>query len=124
MITVDASALLAFLWGEAGAEEVRAALDSGDRVQCTVANWAEVATKIFARGGNWAAAETALMGFGLEVAPILADDAVAAGRIWLDYPHLSLGDRLCLAVGLRVGGAIYTADRAWEPVSPHVRVLR
>ena len=29
------------------------------------------------------------------------------------HPHLSLGDRLCLALGDRVGGAVLTADRAW-----------
>ena len=35
---------------------------------------------------------------------------------------LSLGDRACLATGLRLGGPVITADRAWAAVNVGVTV--
>ncbi|MDR2254151.1 MAG: PIN domain-containing protein [Bifidobacteriaceae bacterium] len=121
---LDSSAALAFLWGEPGADVVLAAFAGDAPVRCTVANWAEVAAKVFAKDGDWEAAEAALVGRGLEIAPLETRDAVAAARLWVDHPHLSLGDRLCLAGGARLGGAILTADRAWIGVAPEVRLIR
>ncbi|MDR1634492.1 MAG: PIN domain-containing protein [Bifidobacteriaceae bacterium] len=121
---LDSSAALAFLWGEPGADAVLAAFADDAPVRCTVANWAEVAAKVFAKGGDWDAAEAALLGRGLEITPLQASDAVAAARIWLAHPQLSLGDRLCLAAAARWGGAVLTADRAWIAVSPEVRLIR
>ncbi|MDR1432363.1 MAG: type II toxin-antitoxin system VapC family toxin [Propionibacteriaceae bacterium] len=125
MIVLDASALLAFLWGEAGASKVQAAFDAPEQTVCTVANWAEVATKVFAKAGDWTAAEMALAGFGLEIVPITADDAVAAARLWLKHRNLSLGDRICIAAAQRLGALVYTADRAWADVpDAQINVLR
>jgi PIN domain nuclease of toxin-antitoxin system len=121
---LDSSAALAFLWGEPGADVVMAAFADDAPVRCTVANWAEVAAKVFAKDGDWDAAEAALLGRGLEVAPLQARDAVAAARLWLAHPQLSLGDRLCLAAAARWGGVVLTADRAWVGVSPGVRLIR
>jgi PIN domain nuclease of toxin-antitoxin system len=91
---------------------------------CTVVNWAEVATKVLARGGDWQAAEVALVGAGLSIIPVEPGDAVRAARLWLDHPALSLSDRLCLAVGLRLSADIMTADHAWRPVSGQVSIIR
>jgi len=91
---------------------------------CTVVNWSEVAVKVLSRGGDWTAAEAALRGKGLTIVSIEVDDAAAAARLWLNHPTLSLGDRLCLAVGLRTGTTILTADRAWTAVSSAVTLVR
>ena len=120
---LDSSALLAFLWGEPGADEVAARLAAGGAC-CTVANWAEVVAKVVSRGKDWSMAEAALLGLGLEVTPEEAVDAVAAGHLWVAQPALSLGDRLCLAVGWRLHATIVTADRAWAEVSQEVAVIR
>jgi PIN domain nuclease of toxin-antitoxin system len=120
---LDSSAILAFLWDEPGSDKVIAAFHQGS-VGCTVANWAEVVSKIVSRRGDWNAAEAALLGRGLSLIPIEADDAVAAGKLWSNHPTLSLGDRLCLAVGQRLGGVIITADRAWTEVSELVELIR
>ena len=122
MIILDSSAILAFLWAEPGDTAVRDALAA--EAVCTVVNWCEVATKVLAKAGDWSAAETSLTALGLRVIPIETVDAVAAGRLWLQYPALSLGDRLCLAAGARLGATILTTDRAWRPVSDSVRVIR
>ena len=122
-VVIDSSALLAFLWGEPGGSVVQSALHSGDAL-CTVVNWAEVATKVMARGGDWQAAETALRGLGLTIVPATDDDAVAAARLWLDHPYLSLGDRICLATALRLNARVVTADRIWAQAIPTVELVR
>jgi len=123
MIVLDSSALLAFLWDEPGGKAVEAALATGDAV-CTVVNWSEVAAKVLAKDGDWTAAETALYGLGLVIAQITADDAISAARMWLKYPSLSLGDRLCLAVALRQQCTVMTADRMWAAVTGLVQLVR
>jgi ribonuclease VapC len=41
--------------------------------------------------------------------------ARAAARLWRSIRRfgLSVADRACLALGLRLGGPVVTADRAW-----------
>lgn len=120
---LDSSAILAYLWGEPGADAVGEALAAGSAC-CTSANWAEVVGKVLAHGADWAVAELVLRGKGCQVVPVDAEDAVEAGRLWPAHPSLSLGDRLCLAVAVRQDAAVLTADRAWAPVSPLVRLVR
>jgi len=123
VILLDASAILAYLWAEPGSAAVARVRNDGGAA-CTLVNWAEVATKVFARGEDWLTAQHALSGLGLTFVALDPVDAVAAARLWLAHPSLSLGDRLCLAVGTRLGATILTADRAWAEVSDLVQVLR
>ena len=123
MIILDSSAILAFLWDEPGTQVVAEALQSGDAA-CTVANWAEVATKVLAAGGSWDDAEEALFGLRLAIVPLTSDDAVAAGRLWLKHRHLSLGDRLCLAVAMRQKARALTSDTEWVNVTSLVQLIR
>ena len=51
MTVIDASALLAFVQGEPGADVVEQAL--GADAMCGAANWSEVAPKVLAAGRNW-----------------------------------------------------------------------
>ena len=50
MTVLDASALLAFLQGEPGADLVEASLHAG--AVCGAANWSEVAQKVLDAGGD------------------------------------------------------------------------
>lgn len=50
---------------------------------------------------------------GVEVEPVTAADAEWAARRWKRGEGLSLGDRLCLALGERLDAAVYTADSQW-----------
>ncbi|HVD24013.1 MAG TPA: type II toxin-antitoxin system VapC family toxin [Lapillicoccus sp.] len=111
MNVFDASALLVFLQGEQGADVVEAALIDGGA--CSAANWSETAQKIHQRGGNWPLARGLLLGYGVTVEPVLIEDAERAAELWSTVPGLSLGDRLCLALGERHDAVVWTADAAW-----------
>lgn len=111
MTVLDASAILAFLQGEPGADAVEAALVDG--AVAGAANWSEVAQKVLAQGGDWDLAKGLLASYGLGIEPVLADDAERAARRWRRAEGLSLGDRLCLALGDRLDRPVLTADRSW-----------
>ena len=108
----DASALLAFLQGEAGCDVVESKLASDDS-HCSAANWSEVAQKVRASGRDWRTSRALLVGYGIEVASVTADDAEAAAAMWQRGDALSLADRLCLALGHRLTAEVCTADAAW-----------
>lgn len=107
----DASAILAFIQDEPGAETVESAL--GDDPRCGAANWSEVAQRIHAAGADWDLVRALLMSYGLQVEPVLAADAEWAARRWVRGEGLSLADRLCMALGERLDAPVYTADQAW-----------
>lgn len=111
MTVFDASALLAYLGGEPGADDVEAALAEGGR--CSTANWSEVAQKVLAAGGNWDLGRALLLSFGIELEPVEISDAEWAAGRWRRGEGLSLGDRLCLALAHRVGEEALTADSGW-----------
>jgi ribonuclease VapC len=107
----DASALLAFLQGEEGAERTEEALKAGGA--CGAANWSEIAQKVHAHGRNWDLARSLLASYGLRVESVTAADAEWAARRWARGEGLSLADRLCLALGDRLDADVWTADQAW-----------
>ena len=111
MNVLDASALLAFLQGEQGADVVEAALATDSR--CGAANWSETAQRIVASGGDWGLARALLLSYDVGVEPVTAADAERAAMRWRSGEGLSLGDRLCLALGERLGATVLTADTAW-----------
>jgi ribonuclease VapC len=106
---LDASAVLAYLQGEPGAAAVEPHLRDG---VIGAANWAEVLGRLGA-GLEVSLADAILTARGVEVEPVTKADAVTAARIRERATGLSLGDRLCLALGERLGVDVLTADRAW-----------
>ncbi|SHI62733.1 PIN domain nuclease, a component of toxin-antitoxin system (PIN domain) [Tessaracoccus bendigoensis DSM 12906] len=110
MIVLDASAVLALLQGEPGAPRVEEALEEG---VIGAANWSEVSQKVLSRGADWGQARELLLSYGLRVEPVTEADAELAASLWRPGAGLSLGDRLCLALGRRLGCSTLTADRAW-----------
>lgn len=119
MNVLDASALLAFLQGENGADRVEQILDEGG--VCGAANWSEAAQKVCAVGCDWLSARQLLSTYRLTIESVA--DAERAASLWSRAPSLSLGERLCLALGHRVGGPVWTADRAWGSAAP-IRQIR
>jgi len=87
-------------------------------------NWSEVAQKLLARGAPAGALLVQLRETGLRVGAFDADDAEAAAALWptTSALGLSLADRACLALGLRLGLPVLTADRSWLDVELGVRV--
>ena len=121
MNVLDASAILAFLKGEAGAEPVRIALDAG--AACSAVNWSETAQKVLGGGGSWKLVAAGLSAYRLRVEVATLEDAERAAALWGARTNLSLGDRFCLALGERLDATVWTADRAWSGL-PRVKLLR
>lgn len=107
----DASALLCFLQGEAGADVVERELGRG--AVCSAVNWSEVAQKVIVHGADWELARSLLLSFGLRIEPVHAADAEHAARLWRRGSGRSIADRICLATGLRLAAHVWTADTAW-----------
>lgn len=119
MTVLDASAVLALLKGEPGADLVSS---EADGAVIGAANWSEVAQRV-PDPVEWPLAAALLEALGIRVEPVTRADAEAAARLASSRPGLSLGDRLCLALGQRLGVTILTADRAWGAEGP-VRQIR
>lgn len=116
MNVFDASALLVYLQGEPGSDDVEQALEEGGI--CGAANWSEVAQKVRAVGGAWELAASLLGSYGVSVEPVTRADAEAAAVTWRRGSGLSLADRLCLALGERLGATVWTADSPWGADPP------
>ncbi len=108
---LDASAILAFIQDEPGADVVESALLEGSMVGA--ANWSEVAQKVLAAGRDWDLVRALLQSYEPTIEPVEVEDAEWAARRWKRGEGLSLGDRLCLALADRIDGGILTADTAW-----------
>lgn len=120
-VVLDASAILAFLQGEEGADSIEAALIG--RPQCGAANWSEVAQKVLAAGRDWEVVRALLVSYGIKIEPVTSGDAEWAARRWTRGEGLSLADRLCLALAEREDTEVLTADLAWGSAG-RVRQIR
>ena len=111
---LDASAVIALMNREPGAERVRELIRSGGAGISTV-NVSEVATKLIARGADPRIAEFHCRSLGLEFVAVDPGIAFAAAALlpFTAALGLSLGDRLCLATAASFGVPAVTADRAW-----------
>jgi len=127
---LDASAVLAWLHGEPGAEQVADLLQGSSPCLVTAANHAEIIAKLLDRGIAPQAARDILVATGYTVIDTSAADGAEAGWLRKDTRELglSLGDRLCLAAARRLGARVYTADRPWvqlgAPLNIHIESIR
>jgi PIN domain nuclease of toxin-antitoxin system len=124
---LDASALLAYLHDEAGAQAVEEALAGVAAIGSP--NLGEALSKLADEGqdpGRVAARleQRGLLGQALIVEPLATEDAVRIARLRpkTRQAGLSLGDRACLAIALRLKLPAVTADRSWLEVDVGVDV--
>lgn len=115
-VVLDASALLAALLSEKGADEVDAQIDGA---QMTTVNLAEVVGYFARAGADRDRVGALLTGLPLTFVPPDEELAVDVGlmRPAGEPFGLSLGDRFCLAHAKRLGATALTADRAWVRAS-------
>lgn len=118
---IDASALLAFLHLETGHEIVEQHLSQS--VVSSV-NRSETLQKAIAKGIKTDDLREDLEALGLKIVSFTTEDAELAAQLWLQTKSigLSLGDRACLALGLRLGIPVITADREWSSLAIGVAV--
>ena len=114
---LDASALLALLNDEPGADVVAAALDDSGTVIGSV-NYCEVVGKLAQYGMPDNAIRQVLGQIGLSVHDFDEALALQAGllRPSTMKQGLSLGDRCCLALAQMLALPALTADKAWADV--------
>ena len=116
---VDASAVLAVYFDEAGAEQVRMALPGA---LFSAVNYTEVIGKCLEHGETVSLRKLAAMGV-----EIVAHDAGLARRAGELRPvtkrlGLSLADRACLALAEREHVPVLTADRKWAKVDLGIEI--
>lgn len=121
-IVLDASALLALLNEEPGADAVRARLEEAT---ISAVNLSEVLAVLMTVGLQPEQARQLLADLALAVAPFDEDQAIRAAKLRESTRAigLSLGDRACLALGEAHGALVLTADRAWRQFDSPVEIF-
>ena len=120
-VVLDASALLAYLRAEPGSEAVDSVLGSA---LITSVNWAEVLQKSLSAGVEAKGLRQELQALGLAVEPFSAGDADTAALLWPQTRNLgvSLADRACLSLALRLNLPVFTCDRLWAELNLPLRI--
>lgn len=124
-VVLDASAVLAVLHREPGADAVRASLPSA---VISAVNLAEVGTRLADRGMNDSEIREVITALGLVVVQFDEDLAYASAALRPKTRTfgLSLGDRACLSLAGHLGLIALTADRMWAnlDLGVDVRLIR
>ena len=126
-VVLDASALLAYLQGEKGAETVSEALMKGSLISAV--NWAEVLSKLADKGKvpevvSSQLRKLGLLGEALQVYPLdegLCEE-IAELSPMTRKAGLSLGDRACLALARRTKLPALTADQIWKTLDVGISI--
>lgn len=121
-VVLDASALMAVLNSEPGAELLTPQIMSA--ASASTVNLAEVHGKLLQRGFTPEDAWAAANGVIDEAFAFTAEQAKTAGDLVVQTRALglSLGDRACLALGIALRAPVYTADRAWKHLKLGIRI--
>ena len=123
---LDASALMAYFYQEPGADVVESAILQGSFI--STINWAEVLSTAIHRGedidGLISKIENANELSKLTILPAIEIDAIQIARLRpaTKTLGLSLGDRACLALGLRLDLTVLTADQVWRNLALNIPI--
>ncbi len=122
---LDASALLATILDEDGADFVRS-VESGSEM--SIVNLAEVMTKLAERGGDPADASRYVHGRGIRITKFTEAHALMVAELRPATSHrgLGIGDRTCLAHGRISALPVLTGERKWVglEVGVDIRLFR
>jgi PIN domain nuclease of toxin-antitoxin system len=123
-VVLDASAILALLNNETGADVLTPSLLTD--AMCSTVNLAEVQAKLVSAGGRSEEAWEDALSPVREAVPFTEEHAKIAGDLAVSTSTrtlgLSLGDRACLALGLALNAPVYTADKSWKSLKLNVRI--
>lgn len=125
-VVFDASAILALLRDEPGADVVASYV--GDGIISAV-NFQEVIKELLRRGVPIEAALELLDALHLDIRAHGQHEAVAAAGLYLPTKQYGsgLGDRTCMALAIAEGLPAITADQAWGKVEVnglHIKLIR
>jgi len=123
---LDASALLAFIYHERGADIVARAIANGCLIGTV--NWAEVLAKLVTAGGDPQQVTAMALPGGpstrLELVTFDDEQARESGRLIRKTRSLglSLADRAAIALGQLRHLPVLTTDRAWRSLHLPIRI--
>ena len=122
-IVLDASALIAFLRREPGAEKVSAVLT---RSCISAVNLAETFGKMVEYGKRVEDMAYQIERLRIPVIPFDGEHAKLAASFWKQTRSvgMSLGDRACLALALHTGLPAYTTEEDWRKCDTGVQVVK
>ena len=114
-IVFDASAILALLRDEPGADVVAQYIGDG---LISAVNFQEVIKGLLRREVPIDAALAMLDALHFDVRPHGRDDAIAAAKLYPATKEFGsgLGDRTCMALAIAEGLPVLTADREWAKI--------
>jgi PIN domain nuclease of toxin-antitoxin system len=120
---LDASALLAFLRKEPGADKVEAVLT---RSCISAVNLAETYGKMVEYGKKLDEVIYQIERLRIPVVLFDADQARTAASFWKQTRSvgMSLGDRACLALALQTGAPAFTTEEKWLKCDVGARVVK
>lgn len=122
-VVLDASALLALLRKEPGAEKVAAVLT---RSCISSVNLAETYSKMVEHGKRLEEVVYQVDRLRIPVIPFDAGQAQTAASLWklTRSGGLSLGDRACLALALETGAPAFTTEKEWLKCDVGAQVVK
>lgn len=118
----DASALLAMVFAEPGAEQAVAYLRGG---RVSAVNYSEAGSKLIEKGFDAADAFALLGALGLDIVPFESTAAISAAALRPISRQfgLSFADRACLALAIADQTSAITADRVWSQLDVSCSVV-
>ncbi len=124
VVVLDASAILAWLQQEPGANRVEESLAHGECLLSAV-NYAEVIAKLVDKKiASYSQLPHLLAASGVRIVPFDDGLAMQSGitRSTTRQAGLSLGDRACLALAIRENAEVLTTDQIWLSLVLSVKV--
>ena len=121
-VVLDASALLAFLRNESGADRVEQYLS---QASISSVNWSEVLQKALQKNIDTYGMDEELSAIGLTITPFTATHGRLAADLWrvTKGQGLSFADRACLALARESQLSVVTADRLWLNLDLDLKIL-
>jgi len=113
-VVLDASAILAILFHERGAENLTEEILQ--RAVASTVNLAEVQTKLVKMGRTPEDAWVDTLSLGTVAVLFTSEQAKTAGSLIAQTEKygLSLGDRSCLALAIALKAPVYTTEQLWR----------
>jgi PIN domain nuclease of toxin-antitoxin system len=113
-VVLDASAILAVLFNERGAENLTDEILSSAVI--STVNLTEVQTKLVKLGRTPADAWVDTLSLGIAAEVFTSEQAETAGSLIAKTEKygLSLGDRSCLALAIALNAPLYTTEQSWR----------
>ena len=113
-VVLDASAILAIIFQERGAEKLTDELM--DNAVISTVNLAEVQSKLIKKGFESEEAWETALSLVTAAEPFTSEQARIAGDLITKTEKygLSLGDRSCLALAITLKAPVYTTEQVWR----------